>query len=275
MKKDVIKRVGTMILISGVLFGGVWGARTAYGAQFVRMDGDNWRLLSYVLPAARYEQTVMTQRWGDGRPQRTVGLCGYDAQDRPVCAIYPEKGILSSVQKWAYREGGYKCYDRMMSGFVCYTYETDAQGRETRCDANGHTTLYWYAGEEEDPCRYEYYDETGALAEYGETQTVKNADGTAVKTSVTWNGSGAVVLETRQEYDARGNMLSSMVDGGADGRSTASWVWRYDDIGRTATCIYGDGSETKTWYDEQGRIIKQDNDHGRWMTTTEYKDVTK
>ena len=277
MGKDVIKRAGAMVLISGVLFGGVWGARTAYGAQFVRMDGDNWRLVSYVVPAARYEQQVNTALYDGKERFDAIGINCYDAQDRLLCSISLDRRhhILPGCDTYVYRDGGYTQYSRDMSGCYTYVIETDAQGRATRVEADGHATVYWYNGDDENPSGYEYYNEQGVLAERSESQTVQNADGTTIKTSTTWDENGEVSLTTEHVYDARGNLLSSTVDAGADGRSTSTWTWRYDDIGRTATCIRADGSETKTWYDEQGRVIKQDNDHGRWVTTTEYKDVTK
>lgn len=279
MRQDMLKRVGMLAASAAVCGAVAAGGLMMQGMRYVRPTAENWSLLPYAEPAAKVEQTVGWSSKGEEFSRDYVSLTGYDEQERPVYSVLLVDNVFSIYQRYVYRDGGYTQYSYGAEGFNSYLYETDARGRVTRCDTDGHSTLYWYDGDDEDPCRYEFYDASGTLAEYSETQTAVQPDGTMVKNAVTWDGSGAVVLETRYVYDARGNMLSSMVDAGSDGRTTSNWTWRYDDAAHTATCTRPDGSVDYYQFDEQGRVLSEksldpDGDL-REVQKTEYTDVTR
>ena len=74
MKKDICGRIARLALIAFVLCGAALGALFLRGVYHVQPNADNWRLLPYIVPAARYEQRVYIITTPDGTSLQTIDV---------------------------------------------------------------------------------------------------------------------------------------------------------------------------------------------------------
>lgn len=80
MVRSIGKRLEKLALIAFVLYGATFGALFLRGLYYVHPNADNWRLLPYIVPAARYEQRIHSAAWPGGAQRFSVSISCMDAQ---------------------------------------------------------------------------------------------------------------------------------------------------------------------------------------------------
>ena len=257
MKKDVCGRIARLALIAFALYGITFGALFLRGLYYVRPNADNWRLLPYIVPAARYEQCIYSAEWFDGQQERAhVSISCKDAQGREIRGIVlHERDLLpyytdiwydGSTQTVRHKEWRFYSVDRVT---------TDALGRDIRYDYDdGSYTVMEYEGDSEEYSLSLGYDAQGILTDRyirtwdSNTKYIRNED-----------GAGNPQYEILYTLDERGNAVSAQSTTWRERvpeTNTEQYTWEYDDMEGAETCISEDGQIDRWWHDEQGREIK-------------------
>ena len=278
MKKDVCGRIARLALVAFALYGITFGALFLRGLYYVRPNADNWRLLPYIVPAARYEQCIYSAEWFDGQQERaSVSISCKDAQGREIRGVtLHERDLLpyytdiwydGNTQTVRHKEWRFYSVDRVT---------TDALGRDIRYDYDdGSYTVMEYEGDSEEYSLSLGYDAQGILTDRyirtwdGNTKYIRNED-----------GAGNPQYEILYTLDERGNAVSAQSTSwgeGAPETDTEQYIWKYDDAEGAETCISEDGQIDRWWHDEQGREIKyeavRDGDTNTFYHT--YMDITR
>lgn len=278
MKKDVCGRIARLALVAFVLYGITFGALFLRGMYYVRPNADNWWLLPYIVPAARYEQCIYSAEWFDGQQERaSVSISCMDAQGREIRGIVLHKDSLlpyytdisydGNTQTVRHKEWRFYSVDRVT---------TDALGRDIRYDYDdGSYTVMEYEGDSEEYSLSLGYDAQGTLTDRyirtwdGNTKYIRNED-----------GAGNPQYEILYTLDERGNAVSAQSTtwrGRVPETNTEQYTWEYDDMEGAETCISEDGQIDRWWHDEQGREIKyeavRDGDTNTFYHT--YMDITR
>ena len=259
MKKDICRRIARLALIVFALCGAVFGALFLRGVYYVQPNADNWRLLPYIVPAAHYEQWIFTITTPEGALQTMdVSITCKDAQGREIRGITLHEGDLlpyysdvlyeGNTRTVRHKDGRYYAVDRVT---------TDEQGRDIRYDyADGSYAVMEYEGDSEEYSLSLHYDAQGTLT----SRHVRTQDGNTAYVRDE-DGAGNPQYEIQYTLDGRGNTLraqSTTWSAGALETDTEQYTWEYDDAAGTETCISEDGRTERLWYDEQGRVIKQE-----------------
>lgn len=278
MKKDVCGRIARLALIAFALYGITFGALFLRGMYYVQPNADNWRLLPYIVPAARYEQCIYSAEWFDGQQERaSVSISCMDAQGREIRGVtLHERDLLPLYSDTVYAGNAQTDYFKDWDNYGVQRIVTDAQGRTVQIErTSGNVVLMQYDGESEEPSLIQTYDPQGALLE----QTVSTFSGNTRYTK-TADGSGNVLSESEYMRDARGNWTSARSTNWIDGEERvweATQAWEYDDANRLEICTRDNGQVEYRWHDGQGREIKyeavRDGDTNTFYHT--YMDITR
>ncbi len=280
MVRSIGKRLGQLALITFVLYGVTLGPLFLRGMQYVHLNADNWRLLPYIVPAARYEQMVQSFEWTRDDVSQSkrgwVAITCYDAQNRAIRTIQAD-GDFSSLPVYSISvyEGNVEIvYDANGTG---WRITTDALGRDIRYDYDdGSYAVMEYEGDSEAYSLSLSYDAQGTLTNRyirtwdGNTKYIRNED-----------GAGNPQYEILSTLDGRGNAVSTQSIRWREGvpeTDTEQYIWEYDDAEGAVTCISEDGKTDRIWYDEQGRPIRQEitfSDGSRHLNTIVYTDITR
>ena len=278
MKKDICGRIARLALIAFVLCGAAFGALFLRGVYYVQPNADNWRLLPYIVPAAHYEQRIFTITTPEGALQTMdVSITCRDVQRREIRSITLHEGDLlpyysdasyeGNTKTVRYKDGRYYAVDRVT---------TDEQGRDIRYDyADGSCTVMEYEGDSKECSLSLHYDAQGTLT----SRHIRTQDGNTAYVRDE-DGAGNPQYEIQYTLDGRGNTLraqSTTWRAGAPETDTEQYTWEYDDAAGTETCISEDGRTERLWYDEQGRVIKQETvtDSGTYTFYQTYTDITR
>lgn len=278
MKKDICGRIARLALIAFVLCGAAFGALFLRGVYYVQPNADNWRLLPYIVPAAHYEQRIFTITTPEGASQTMdVSITCRDAQGREIRGITLHEGDLlpyysdvsyeGNTKTVRHKDGRYYAVDRVT---------TDEQGRDIRYDyADGSCAVMEYEGDSEECSLSLHYDAQGTLT----SRHIRTQDGNTAYVRDE-DGAGNPQYEILYTLDGRGNPLraqSTTWSAGAPETDTEQYTWEYDDAAGTETCISEDGRTERLWYDEQGRVIKQETvtDSGTYTFYQTYTDITR
>ena len=105
MKKDVCGRIARLALIAFALYGITFGALFLRGMYYVQPNADNWRLLPYIVPAARYEQRIHSAAWPGGAQRFSVSISCMDAQGREIRGVTLHEGDLLPLYSDTVYEG--------------------------------------------------------------------------------------------------------------------------------------------------------------------------
>lgn len=94
------------------------------------------------------------------------------------------------------------------------------------------------------------------------------------------DGAGNPQYEILYTLDGRGNPLraqSTTWRAGTPETDTEQYTWEYDDAAGMETHISEDGRTDRIWYDEPGRVIKQETvtDSGTYTIYQTYTDITR
>ena len=277
MKKDVCGRIARLALVAFALYGITFGALFLRGMYYVQPNADNWRLLPYIVPAARYEQCIYSAEWFDGQQERaSVSISCMDAQGREIRGVtLHERDLLPLYSDTVYAGNAQTDYFKDWDNYGVQRIITDAQGRTVRIERpSGNVVLMQYDGESEEPSLIQTYDPQGVLLE----QAVSTFSGNT-RHSKTADGSGNVLSESEYMRDARGNVTFDRSTYWGEERRTleTSWIWEYDDADRLEICTLENGQVNRWWHDEQGREIKyeavRDGDTNTFYHT--YMDITR
>ncbi|MGI6181988.1 MAG: hypothetical protein ACOYIE_07920 [Agathobaculum sp.] len=274
------KRILGIVLSTALCFGAALGGLGLHGALYVRPDADNWRLLPWVVPAARYEQIVQRTGWAPEQTSRTyTSILCYDAQDRLIRTVYymrPDEWDICRTD-FVYHDA--QTYSEYFSGarqHRSHRITTDALGREIRAEfSDGGWAVYQYEGEWEKPVETERYDASGALIEKY-VQTLDEYGN--VRSSETWDADGRLYSQTNYTYDARGNVLTADTQYRDGDRHSIRQSWEYDGDS-AAACYREDGQTNYFRYDAQGREIYQsstiEGSQNAYTIETVYTDITR
>ena len=278
MKKDICGRIARLALIAFVLCGAALGALFLRGVYHVQPNADNWRLLPYIVPAAHYEQRIFTITTPEGALQTMdVSITCRDAQGREIRGITLHEGDLlpyysdvlyeGNTRTVRHKDGRYYAVDRVT---------TDEQGRDIRYDyADGSCAVMEYEGDSKEYSLSLHYDAQGTLT----SRHIRTQDGNTAYVRDE-DGAGNPQYEILYTLDGRGNPLraqSTTWSAGAPETDTEQYTWEYDDAAGTETRISEDGRTERLWYDEQGRVIKQETvtDSGTYTFYQTYTDITR
>lgn len=279
MKRDLLKRVGMLAASTVICYGGIFGALSLRGLQYVRPIAETWRVLPYVQPAARIEQETEYRAKNDGRQRfHLVCVTGYDEQNRPIWQ-YRVDPFLTDEEHWTYTGNTSEWRITNYGSRRLITQEYDAQNREIRAeDSDYETQVYHYRGEETIPYLTERYDLQGELCAQEVTEV--DADGTRID-NVTYYGKGKDTT-ARRITDSHGNVLTytSFDENGQEQSASSGGEWTYDDEARTAVCRFPDYGEDmmEYHYDEQGRTIEftdTDRDGDKTTYSSVFADITR
>lgn len=277
MKKDVCGRIARLALVAFVLYGITFGALFLRGIYYVRPNADNWRLLPYIVPAARYEQCIYSAAWPGGAQRFSVSVSCMDAQGREIRGVtLHERDLLPLYSDTVYESNTQTDYFKGWDNYGVQRIITDAQGRTVRIEQTwGNVELMQYEGESEEPSLIETYDPQGALLE----QTTSTFSGNT-RYSKTVDGNGNVLSESAYVRDARGNWTSARSTNWIDGEERvweATQAWEYDDANRLEICTRDNGQVEYRWRDGQGREIKYEvvTDSGTYTFYQTYTDITR
>ena len=206
MKKDVCGRIARLALIAFALYGITFGALFLRGMYYVQPNADNWRLLPYIVPAARYEQRIHSAAWPGGAQRFSVSVSCMDAQGREIRGVTLHEGDLLPLYSDTVYAGNVQTdYFKGWNNYGVQHIVTDAQGRTVQIERpSGNVVLMQYDGESEEPSLIQTYDPQGVLLE----QTVSTFSGNT-RHSKTADGSGNVLSESEYMRDARGNWTSA------------------------------------------------------------------
>lgn len=278
MKKDVCGRIARLALIAFVLYGITFGALFLRGMYYVRPNADNWRLLPYIVPAARYEQCIYSAEWFDGQQERAhVSISCMDAQGREIRGVTLHEGELLPYYTDIWYDGNTQTVRNKEWRFYSVDrVTTDEQGRDIRRDYDdGSYTVMEYESDSEECSLSLSYDAQGTLTDRhirtwdGNTKYVRDEDGT-----------GNLQYEILYTLDERGNAVSAQSTSwreGAPETVTEQYIWEYDDADRLEICTLENGQVNRWWHDEQGREIKyeavRDGDTNTFYHT--YMDITR
>ena len=266
MVRSIGKRLGQLAVIAFVLYGMMFGALFLRGVYYVQPNADNWRLLPYIVPAAHYEQRIFTITTPEGPLQTMdVSITCRDAQGREICGITLHEGDLLPYYSDVSYEGNTKTV-RHKDGrsYAVDRVTTDEQGRDIRYDyADGSCAVMESEGDSKECSLSLHYDAQGTLT----SRHIRTQDG---NTAYVRDEDGA----------GRGNTLraqSTTWSAGAPETDTEQYTWEYDDAAGTETRISEDGRTERIWYDEQGRVIKQETvtDSGTYTIYQTYTDITR
>ena len=277
MKKDVCGRIARLALVAFVLYGITFGALFLRGIYYVRPNADNWRLLPYIVPAARYEQCIYSAAWPGGAQRFSVSVSCMDAQGREIRGVtLHERDLLPLYSDTVYESNTQTDYFKGWDNYGVQRIITDAQGRTVRIEQTwGNVELMQYEGESEEPSLIQTYDPQGALLE----QTTSTFSGNT-RYSKTVDGNGNVLSESAYVRDARGNWTSARSKNWIDGEERvweATQAWEYDDANRLEICTRDNGQVEYRWRDGQGREIKYEvvTDSGTYTFYQTYTDITR
>ena len=277
MKKDVCGRIARLALIAFALYGITFGALFLRGMYYVQPNADNWRLLPYIVPAARYEQCIYSAAWPGGAQRFSVSVSCMDAQGREIRGVtLHERDLLPLYSDTVYESNTQTDYFKGWDNYGVQRIITDAQGRTVRIEQTwGNVELMQYEGESEEPSLIETYDPQGALLE----QTTSTFSGNT-RYSKTVDGNGNVLSESAYVRDARGNWTSARSKNWIDGEERvweATQAWEYDDANRLEICTRDNGQVEYRWRDGQGREIKYEvvTDSGTYTFYQTYTDITR
>ena len=277
MKKDVCGRIARLALVAFVLYGITFGALFLRGLYYVRPDADNWRLLPYIVPAARYEQCIYSAEWFDGQQERySVSISCMDAQGREIRGVtLHERDLLPLYSDTVYAGNAQTDYFKGWDNYGVQRIITDAQGRTVRIEQTwGNVELMQYEGNNQEPSLVQSYDPQGVLFE----QTAYTYSDNHVH-GISTDGAGNPFWESNEVRDARGNVTFDRSTYWGEERRTleTSWIWEYDDADRLEICTLENGQVNRWWHDEQGREIKyeavRDGDTNTFYHT--YMDITR
>ena len=278
MKKDICGRIARLALIAFVLCGAAFGALFLRGVYYVQPNADNWRLLPYIVPAAHYEQRIFTITTPEGALQTMdVSITCRDAQGREIRGITLHEGDLLPYYSDVSYEGNTKTV-RHKDGrsYAVDRVTTDEQGRDIRYDyADGSCIVVEYEGDSEECSLSLHYDAQGTLT----SRHIRTQDGNTAYVRDE-DGAGNPQYEILYTLDGRGNTLraqSTTWSAGAPETDTEQYTWEYDDAAGMETRISEDGRTERLWYDEQGRVIKQETvtDSGTYTFYQTYTDITR
>lgn len=278
MKKDVCGRIARLALVAFALYGITFGALFLRGMYYVRPNADNWRLLPYIVPAARYEQCIYSAEWFDGQQERaSVSISCMDAQGREIRGVTLHEGELLPYYTDIWYDGNTQTVRNKEWRFYSVDrVTTDEQGRDIRRDYDdGSYTVMEYESDSEECSLSLSYDAQGTLTDRhirtwdGNTKYVRDEDGT-----------GNLQYEILYTLDERGNAVSAQSTSwreGAPETVTEQYIWEYDDADRLEICTLENGQVNRWWHDEQGREIKyeavRDGDTNTFYHT--YMDITR
>lgn len=278
MKKDVCGRIARLALVAFALYGITFGALFLRGLYYVRPNADNWRLLLYIVPAARYEQCIYSAEWFDGQQERaSVSISCMDAQGREIRGVTLHEGELLPYYTDIWYDGNTQTVRNKEWRFYSVDrVTTDEQGRDIRRDYDdGSYTVMEYESDSEECSLSLGYDAQGTLTDRhirtwdGNTKYVRDEDGT-----------GNLQYEILYTLDERGNAVSAQSTSwreGAPETVTEQYIWEYDDADRLEICTLENGQVNRWWHDEQGREIKyeavRDGDTNTFYHT--YMDITR
>ncbi len=315
MKKDIGGRIARLALIAFVLCGAAFGALFLRGVYYVQLNADNWRLLPYIVPAAHYEQRLFTITTPEGASQTMdVSITCRDAQGREIRGITLHEGDLlpyysdvlyeGNIKTVRHKDGRYYAVDRVT---------TDERGRDIRYDyADGSCAVMEYEGDSKEYSLSLHYDTQGILisrhirTQDGNTAYVRDYEGDSKEYSLSLyydaqgtltsrhirtqdgntvcvrdeDGAGNPQYEILYTLDGRGNPLraqSTTWSAGTPETDIEQYIWEYDDAAGMETRISEDGRTERLWYDEQGRVIKQETvtDSGTYTVYQTYTDITR
>lgn len=277
MKKDICGRIARLALVVFVLYGITFGALFLQGMYYVQPNADNWRLLPYIVPAARYEQRIHSAAWPGGAQRFSVSVSCMDAQGREIRGVTLHEGDLLPLYSDTVYAGNVQTdYFKGWNNYGVQHIVTDAQGRTVQIERpSGNVVLMQYDGESEEPSLIQTYDPQGVLLE----QTVSTFSGNT-RHSKTADGSGNVLSESEYMRDARGNWTSARSTNWIDGEERvweATQAWEYDDANRLEICTQDNGQVEYRWHDGQGREIKYEvvTDSGTYTFYQTYTDITR
>lgn len=278
MKKDICGRIARLALVVFVLYGITFGALFLRGMYYVQPNADNWRLLPYIVPAARYEQCIYSAEWFDGQQERaSVSISCMDAQGREIRGVTLHEGELLPYYTDIWYDGNTQTVRNKEWRFYSVDrVTTDEQGRDIRRDYDdGSYTVMEYESDSEECSLSLSYDAQGTLTDRhirtwdGNTKYVRDEDGT-----------GNLQYEILYTLDERGNAVSAQSTSwreGAPETVTEQYIWEYDDADRLEICTLENGQVNRWWHDEQGREIKyeavRDGDTNTFYHT--YMDITR
>ena len=268
MKLNILKRAGMLAVSTAVCYGGIFGALTLNGLQYVRPTAENWSLLAYIEPAARVEQEVRHSSNLDGsNPEKSSAIItGYDEQDRPIWSFgagwlfhirYSEHKVYNGDTVTWYNTG----YGVKTTTYLQY----DALGRLVRMEYPDRTIIRSYHGDEKEPYLVEDYNEQGALQL--RTEWEYNAETGESTRSITYSDNELLLDVGGVTVNKLGYIVSE------DDR------WTYDEATHTAVCVDENGAVDMFWYDTQNRVVRVEMRGPDGMSgtvqVTDYTDITR
>ena len=281
MATSIGKRLGQLALLTVALFGAVLVPLFLRGMYYVQPNADNWRLLPYVVPAARYELmvqnfSILHYDFADSKVQLTC----YDGQDRPIRRITHEDAYGLTYMDYHY-EGNVTVIQSVDVGMQHSTLRitTDELGREIRTDyADGSYCIMEYEGDRTECSASFDYDAQGMLT----SKMIRIFDGDTVYRREE-DGTGKLLAEDTDTIDVHGNITASygwyLQEDGTRKDFAQQQRWTYDDTERRETVRRAYGMTERFWYDAQERLIRQETDIEDGILysgiTIEYTDITR
>lgn len=273
MKLHLVKRVGMLAACAAAATVCAFGVASLNGLRYVRPTAENWTLLAYVEPAARVEQQVERS---DGEYFATT-LTGFDAQERRVWSLTSmHPFIVGYGDREVYNGSEMTRYITSYGGYATQHMQYDEQGRMVRFEDWSGVTVYSYHGEESEPYLEQTCYEQGVLQterSYEYEYNLSTGNTTVKRTTQTSDGRTSTFFSV---MDARGNLLYH--DQKRPDAANMAHMG-YDENENTSTRTQADGSTEKIWYDEEQRMVRQEerNEDGSlsYYTVVEYTDVTR
>lgn len=273
MKLHLAKRVGMLAACAAAATVCVFGVASLNGLRYVRPTAENWTLLAYVEPAARVEQQVERS---DGEYFATT-LTGFDAQERRVWSLTSmHPFIVGYGDREVYNGSEMTRYITSYGGYTTQHVQYDELGRTIQFESSYGTAFYTYRGEESEPYQEKWYNTQGEQMSESIFEH-DSATGYTIQTRNTYEPYGTV--GTDYTVIDRYGYVVYMGEDLPDAANMPQGDGVYDTNANTWTRTIADGSTEKIWYDEEQRMVRQEerNEDGSLSYTAEveYTDVTR